>query len=134
MAIYGIGAHYGGTDDKSGDFIKDGVAGIGWNHSDAPELHQFLAALKVGDIIYIKSFSPSSPFIFIRAIGFVSDDEILDMKSSKGLVEIGRNVVWKIAEEFKLPKPSEKNNVRLNSLYEEFHPSIQAEIIKRLNA
>jgi hypothetical protein len=29
MTIYGIGAHYGGTTDVSGEFIKKKLAGVG---------------------------------------------------------------------------------------------------------
>jgi hypothetical protein len=134
MAIYGIGAHYGKTHDVSGDFIKKKLAGVGWPAVESPELHQFIASLAVGDIIYIKSFSPTSKFIFVLAVGFVRDDEILDAKSTHGLIQAGRNVVWKITERFSIPKPKERNNVRLNTLYQEFHPKVQAEIIKRLTA
>ena len=75
---------------------------------------------------------PGSKVISVLAIGFIRDDAILDPKSTKGLVEAGRNVDWKITQMFSIKKPAEKNNVRLNSLYEEFHPDVQAEIIKRL--
>jgi len=44
MAIYGIGANYEG-DDVSGEFIKNNLAGVGWNVAHAPELHQFIASL-----------------------------------------------------------------------------------------
>ena len=67
---------------------------------------------------------PGSKVISVLAIGFIRDDAILDPKSTKGLVEI--------TQMFSIKKPAEKNNVRLNSLYEEFHPDVQAEIIKRL--
>ena len=54
MAIYAVGAYYDG--DVSDDFIANNIAGPGWSINDAPELHQFVRSLKVGDIIYIKSF------------------------------------------------------------------------------
>jgi hypothetical protein len=136
MAIYGIGAHYGKTKDVSGEFIKKNLVGVGYTVSEAPELYQFIAALKVGDIIYIKSFAPSSKFIFVRAIGFIKDGEILNSKLSRDVVETGRNVVWKVVWEvtnkLRIPKPKERNNVRLNTLYQEFNPQVQAEILKKL--
>ena len=134
MAIYGIGAHYGKTHDVSGDFIKKKMAGVGWPASESPELQQFIKSLSVGDIIYIKSVAPSSKFIFVRAVGFIRDEIILDAKASHGLFPAGRNVVWKVTDAFRIPKPKERNNVRLNTLYQEFHPDVQAEIIKRLTA
>ena len=66
MAIYAVGAYYDG--DVSDDFIANNIAGPGWSINDAPELHQFVRSLKVGDIIYIKSFSPTSPDIIVKEI------------------------------------------------------------------
>lgn len=130
MAIYGIGAYY--DEDVSSEFIANNLAGVGWNLADAPELHQFIASLKVGDIIYIKAASPSSPDIIVRGIGIIRDTTILTAATSSGLVEAGRNVNWRFTNEFRIPKPTERNNVRLNTLYEEFHPIVQAQIIQRL--
>lgn len=130
MAIYGIGAYY--DHDVSPDFIANNLAGAGWSVVDAPELHRFIASLKVGDIVYIKAASPSSPDIIVRAIGFIRDNTLLDETTSNGLVEAGRNVIWRVTQEFRIPKPRDRNNVRHNTLYEEHHPDVQAEIIGRL--
>ncbi|MBP5449525.1 MAG: hypothetical protein J6Y01_05340 [Spirochaetales bacterium] len=128
MAIYGIGANYGG-EDVSGAFIESGIVGTGWSAKDAPELFQYIRSLKVGDIVYIKSFSPSSPNIFIKGIGIIKDDKDL---SKNDLVTCGRNVIWKYTEEFTIPKPNDKNNVRTNTIYEEFNPIVQKEILNKL--
>lgn len=130
MAIYGIGAYY--DHDVSPDFIANHLAGTGWSSTEAPELHKFLASLKVGDIVSLKSSSPSSADIFVRGIGIVRDDVLLDAAATSGLVLAGRNLVYKFTNEFRIRKPQEKNNVRRNTMYEEFHPDVQAEIIKRL--
>lgn len=130
MAIYGIGAYY--DEDVSSDFITHNLAGTGWSFADAPELHKFIASLKIGDIIYIKAASPSSPDIIVRGIGIIRDDVLLTAASTSNLVEAGRNVDWKFTQEFRIPKPTERNNVRQNTLYEEFHPDVQAQIIQRL--
>ena len=133
--MFGIGAHYKGTGDVSTQFIKQNLAGCGWNASEAPDLHQFFKSLSVGDIVYLKSYIPkkTGEIIFsILAIGFIRDDAILDAKSTERLVEVGRNVDWKVKGEFRIPAPEGKNNVRANTIYQEFHPEVQAEIIKRL--
>ena len=130
MAIYGIGAYY--DHDVSPDFISSNLAGVGWNSIDAPELHKFIASLKVGDIVYLKAASPSSPDIIVRGIGFIRDDINLTAATTNNLVQAGRNIVWRVTTEFRIPKPRERNNVRLNTMYEEFHPDVQAQIIARL--
>ena len=40
-----------------------------------------------------------------------------------------RYVRWIIKREIRIPKPKEKNNVRLNTMYEEFHPEVQKIIL-----
>lgn len=127
MAIYAIGAYY--DHDVSSDFIENGIAGPGWKIDEAPELHQFVRSLKVGDIVYIKSASPSSPDIIVKGIGVIIDDRVV-LDSS--VVAAGRNVKWLVTESFRISKPVEKNNVRLNTMYEEFHPAVQFAILEKL--
>lgn len=131
MAIFAIGAYY--DEDVSHDFIKHNIAGPGWDKDKAPELHQFISSLKVGDIIYIKSAPPSSKNITVKAIGIIVDNELLESEEeTKGIVSIGRNVRWLVTNKFAIAKPKEKNNVRLNTMYEEFHPTVQNIIIDKL--
>jgi hypothetical protein len=127
MAIFAIGAYYDG--DVSDDFISNNIAGPGWSKTDAPELHQFINSLKVGDIVYIKSASPSSKDIIVKAIGVVADDVLV---TSSSVVSAGRNIKWIITDGFRIPKPKEKNNVRMNTMYEEFHPEVQKAILNKL--
>lgn len=127
MAIFAVGAYY--DEDVSDDFIKNNIAGPGWSKTDAPELHQFVNSLKVGDIIYIKSASPSSKDIIVKAIGVIADDVLV---ASSSVVSAGRNIKWLVTESFRIPKPKEKNNVRLNTMYEEFHPEVQKIILNKL--
>ncbi len=127
MAIFAVGAYY--DEDVSDDFIKNNIAGPGWSKTDAPELHQYINSLKVGDIVYIKSASPSSKDIIVKAIGVVADDVLI---TSSSVVSAGRNIKWLVTDSFRIPKPKEKNNVRLNTMYEEFHPDVQKEILDKL--
>jgi hypothetical protein len=132
MAIYGIGAFY--SEDVSKQFISNNVIGVGWPNKEAPELHQYISSLKVGDIVYIKAFPPSLNQIIVKAIGIIIDDLVLDAKMTNKLVSCGRRVRWISKKQFSIPKPTERNNVRQNTLYEEFHPEIQKKIINRIVA
>lgn len=131
MAIFGIGANFN-NQDVSDVFISYSFIGIGWDIEFAPDLHEFIKSLKVGDIIYIKSFSPSSPNIKIKGIGLISNSEILNEETSDENLTIGRNVLWCCKEEFELQKPNGKNNVMNNSIYEEFNPKMQAVILEKI--
>lgn len=129
MAIYGIGAYYDG-DDVSEEFIDNNIIGTGWTINDAPELHVYFANLKVGDIIYIKAAFGGAD-ITVKAIGIITDNIILT-STNHYLTQIGRNVRWTNTDKFVIPRPTEKNNVRSNTVYEEFHPLVQQQIIQRL--
>ncbi len=130
MAIYGIGAFY--DEDVSQEFIRNGLVGVGWDATDAPELHQFMRTLKVGDVVYIKAFPPGSPDIIVKGVGIIIDAFERTHANSNGLVSCGRNVRWLNRQEFRIPKPAEKNNVRANTMYEEFHPNIQHIILQHM--
>ena len=126
MAIYGIGAYY--DRDVSDEFILNKLIGTGWAVADAPELFEYFRSLKVGDIVYIKAAQFGSN-ITVKAIGIITDNTILTGPSN--LIQIGRNVKWIHTTKFTVNRPVEKNNVRSNTLYEEFHPLVQKEIISR---
>lgn len=131
MAIFGIGAYYG--EDVSAKFINHAIAGPGWSQGEAPELFQYIASLKVGDIVYIKSCSAGSKDIHVKGIGFVADHKLLtNEEDTKGIVSAGRRINWINRKKFTVPKPKEKNNVRSNTIYEEFHPEIQQVIMSKV--
>ena len=76
MAIYGIGAFYGGgIGNVTESFLLRNSACVGWEESDAPSLYQLIKYIKVGDIIYIKSKTPQKG-LTIKAVGIVFDDQI----------------------------------------------------------
>jgi hypothetical protein len=127
MAIYGVGFKFG-DDDVSGDFFSKNLVGTGWGVNDAPDIHRFFISLKAGDIVYLKSAGPGTK-IAVKAVGIIKDDDIHDEQTSL-VVQIGRSVRWVSKRQFDIPKPAdEKNNVRSNTIYEEYHPEVQAQIL-----
>ena len=72
MAIYGIGAMYGGTEDMTEIFLEKGGAYLGWDREDAPYAHQLLHRISIGDIVFIKSYPPTSG-LHIKAVGVVTE-------------------------------------------------------------
>lgn len=127
MAIYGVGAYY--DKDVSSDFISQNLVGVGWDLQDAPELQEYFQSLKTGDIVYIKAAFGGNDTT-VKAIGIIRDNLII---RNNGLVSTGRNAKWIFTHKFVIPRPQEKNNVRSNTVYEEFHPVILDEIISRIN-
>jgi hypothetical protein len=131
MAIYGVGAYY--DRDVRDVFFASSLVGVGWNGQDAPELQKYFRSLKVGDIVYIKAAFGHTD-IKVKGIGIIRDTVIRTDADTDtdGLVSAGRNVVWLNRENFVIPRPAEKNNVRSNTVYEEFNPLVQKEIIERI--
>lgn len=127
MAVYGVGAYY--DRDVSQNFIQNEIIGVGWDEIDAPELEEYFKSLKAGDIVYIKAAFGGND-ITVKAIGIIKDNIII---KNAQLVTTGRNVKWLDTDKFVIKRPQEKNNVRSNTVYEEFHPDILEEIINRIN-
>ena len=127
MAIYGVGAYHSGW-DRTTEFLEQGIVGVGWDEEDAPELQLYFRSLKAGDIVYIKAAAFGAP-ISVKGIGIVTDMEIREIE---GLVTCGRNVRWVSRRRFTIERPRERNNVRGNTIYEEFHPAIHREIISQM--
>ena len=127
MAIFGIGAYYGERGDVSQDFIRKGVACVGWTQAEAPSLHKLLRHIRIGDIIYIKTDVPS-PGLTIKAIGVVTNDEIQMDEDLDASIPV--KWVWKGHD--KLGRLNDKLNVRNNTLYEEYFPQVQARVIDLL--
>jgi hypothetical protein len=157
MAIYGIGSIYNKTDDYTKEFIDNDFIEVGWSYDEAPDLHELMKSIKVGDIVFIKRGNFGSLKIKCRAIGKIIDNKkpkkFIDLKT-KSVKDVdcdkeaarefkgcGRNVKWLITKEFPITNPISsktdedkrgKNNVVSNTIYQEFHPVVQKEIIDKI--
>lgn len=129
MTIYGIGAHYSSSKkDVTQDFVKNGLACIGYGERRAPGLHRLLKQIKVGDIIYIKSHPPNLG-LYIKAVGVVKSDNIVEETNlGKGCIKVR----WIWTGEEKIGKIDDKYNVRNITLYEEYNPDVQKKVLDLL--
>ncbi|MEO3402827.1 hypothetical protein AAFN85_02930 [Mucilaginibacter sp. CAU 1740] len=131
MAIYGVGTKINNRQVR--DLMIGGdIIGTGWSISDAADLHEVFRYMNTGDIVFLKSCSYSSD-IQVYAIGLVVDNQILSSYHNP-LIEIGRRVRWYSLQHFRISKPSDtKFNVRGNTVYQEFHPTVNAAIMAELS-
>jgi len=127
MAIYGIGAMYDGTNDVSGDFVRNQIACVGWSAQDAPALHEMLKYIKPGDIVYIKSHPPNVGLI-IKAVGIVVGNQVV----SNPNLGNGVPMRWIWSGEHRIGTINDKYNVRNLTLYEEFSFDVQRTVIDLL--
>lgn len=137
MAVWGIGAYY--DEDKSKEFIKNGIAYIGWDKKDASVLHNMLDYIRIGDIIYLKSFAPKTQTLTIKAVGIVTNTqrEVAENHLKDRLSTLGTGVLVEWKESFKeqfisITPNMYKNNVFNNTIYQEFNKNIINTLIKAL--
>lgn len=130
--LFAVGATFD-RKDVSQDFIAANVIGVGWSKAQAPELECFIKHMMTGDIVYIKSCNFNNN-IRVKAIGRIVDDEILINFpiNTVDVITFGRNVEWLSLEPFSIGKPRQKNNMRSNTLYQEFHPDVFAIINSKI--
>ena len=130
MAVWGIGAYYKGSSaaDKTAEFLKDGCVYIGWDETEASALYRMFDSIKLGDIIYIKSFVPKTKQLHIKAIGIVTNTE----KEKSNSLGTGISVRWKqgfIPITLTVTPQIYRNNVFNNTLFEEFNEEIIRSIV-----
>lgn len=139
MAVFGAGAYY--NVDVSKDFINNECFCIGYEKEDASALYEMFRRVKIGDVVYLKSFNRGQKGefgkIFIKAIGFVIGQGIKSFSFSDGNdMGYGRKVKW-IKDfsdrddwiEIELTSDERVNNVYGNTLYEEYSARIIKEVI-----
>lgn len=141
MAIYGIGSNWNGYEVKEDSFEKEQIV-IGQDKKNANDLYSFISSLKVGDIVYLKSNKPGSRDIRIKAIGIVTKDLVGCITSgeceSTNITDwesLFIKVKWILKEEFLISIPVDKGkltNIRAATVYEEYLPYVQNEIISHL--
>jgi hypothetical protein len=127
MAIFGIGAYYDDVGDVTEQFISGNLACVGYSKQDAPPAHSILHQIRIGDIIFIKSFTPNTG-LNIKAIGIVTQDEVCEKGSLGSCIPV--RWVW-IGNEH-IGKLNDKWPVRSVTIYEEKHPTVQARIVDLL--
>jgi hypothetical protein len=131
MAVYGIGAMYGGTDDQTDNFIKMGVACVGWAPNDAPAAHAQMASVKAGDVFFIKSYAPNAG-LHIKAVGIVTDATFRKITDTLGW---GVSVRWVDMPGGRIavgPVEDHSDYMRRGTLYEEFNQNIIKRVLDAL--
>lgn len=139
MAIFGAGSNWDGDEIKS-DFFNNENYIIGWDINDAEDLYSQISSIKVGDIIYLKANRPGSLDLRIKGIGIVKQTLVNQLFAKKeNLSKNRRNfelpVKWIVKNEFHISIPRDTGkltNVRAATLYEEFLPFVQTEILKEV--
>ncbi len=129
MAIFGVGAFFDGTTDVSEEFLRQGIACVGWPEKEAPALHNLLQRIQCGDILYIKSHPPGGRKLLVKGIGVVMDGTVKRYELGHG-----RRVrwIWHDSATFNEKKEKERYNVRNNTLYEEMGPLVQKFVLDLL--
>lgn len=141
MAIYGAGSVWESGEEMENFFANNNFA-LGWDYVRAEDLYGLISSVKAGDIIYLKSKSPKSSKMNVKAIGIVTESFVhylivnkieLGALKEMGSLAIGVKWVLKIPFELKIEEKQGKlTTFRPSTFYEEFLPSVQREIINHL--
>lgn len=140
MAIFGVGSTWEGEMKKR--FFEEDKFILGWNDDRAKDLYSAVAALKTGDILYIKANRAGSRKIRVKGIGIVTRNFIDcvnsgEYKNSKvsDWESLFVRVAWICTEEFfiEIPNKEGKNtHMRAGTIYEEYLPYVQTIVIEKL--
>lgn len=150
MAIYGAGSVWAEGEVMENFFAKNNFV-LGWGYDDAEDLYGLISSVKTGDIIYLKSKSPKSSKMTVKAIGIVSKSlvhyliadetkaaKLPDEAEEERLADGGNlaiGVKWIVKTPFELnivESRGKLTTMRPSSFYEEFLPSVQRAIIDHL--
>lgn len=128
MNIYGIGASFSHVDVLQ-NFIENNCVAVGYSEESAPPLFAMQRDIQLGDIIYVKSFTPNKKRLFIKAIGRVegypttshniSDEHLKDQPCIPVKWLYLGDVI-----EYGLNSQDYTNNVYSHTLYREYSPNV----------
>lgn len=144
MAIYGAGSVWDMDIEEMGNFFGNNNFVLGWSYGEAEDLYGLISSVKIGDIIYLKSKSPSSSKMNIKAIGIVTQSLVHYLIANRitpdALMEersLAIGVRWVVKTPFELVIEEVRGKlttIRPSSFYEEFLPCVQHAIIDRLTS
>ena len=99
MAIWGVGAKFGGWDNKLDSFINESFWCTGFTQQEKPEIYEMIKNIQIGDIVYVKSLPIKSNIMNVRAVGIVTES-FKNFNSHKGFESCGNEIgiKWLIAE------------------------------------
>lgn len=119
MAIWGIGAYYENIGDVSTQFIQNNIVCIGHSYYTASAIHEMFKSISAGDLVYIKKNFPPGSDLTIMAIGIITSMDPYQIQ-----LGFTHDVKWLWIGPAQIASPSDKNNVRKNTLYREYNPNI----------
>ncbi len=141
MAIFGVGSKWEYEELKN-QFFSEGKFILGWNEASAKDLYEFVASLKVGDILYIKANAPGSRSIRVKGVGVVTRSLIgcinegeFGASSISDWQSLFVRVAWVHQDEFVVTIPENEGkltNIRAATIYEEYLPFVQEAILARV--
>lgn len=118
-------------EDHADDFCKYGVAVLGYTKEQKPDYYALMKNMKVGDLIYIKTRFMADKPLKVKAIGIITNAEILPKDALPG--KEGVDVRWLknfVTDPIEIESKPSSNSVR--TIFEEKNDEVIREIISYL--
>lgn len=125
MAIWGVGFHFGKKCSQKEKFINKNYISIGYSEKEAPEYYAMMREIRVGDIVYLKSWAIRNNTLHIRAIGKV----ISPMKQNISNITVD----WLIKDIDETIALNTKYRQRVTSIYKEYNDTVISTINKYIS-
>ena len=128
MAVYGVGFNYGGYDSQKERFLKEGIVCTDWPEKDGRYFHECMRRMKLGDIVFLKSFLRADQALRVYAIGLVEG-----VYQKNGQNERCVKVKWLLELDSPCDIPVKDGFIcRTGAIYEEINPVVISKIISLL--
>lgn len=128
--VFGVGATFDdGSIDHFLSFVNHNIICVGWEEDVAPAFHAMLAEMSVGDVVFIKSFSPKVG-LYIKAIGVIATSEVFVSPFGKARKVLWKHVATNKDDWIKFGRMYDKYDfMRGGTLYPEYNPHIVRRVL-----
>ena len=124
-AMWGFGFYFGKNRNSKRNFISENYVTVNYSEEDAPEFIEMMKEIKVGDIVYLKSWGIRNNKLHICAVGIVTSE----MNTENNRISVN----WLLDDINVEIFPNKRYRQRVASIYKEYNNDIKKLIFNLLN-
>lgn len=120
ISIWGFGFYFGKNHCSKEEFIDNNYVTVKYTEEEAPEFIAMMKEIKIGDIVYLKSWGIGNNILHIHAIGRVTNEINTDNNRIR--------VNWLVKNIYEPVIPNKRYRQRVASIYKEYNKDIPQNI------